>query len=97
MQGLYIEANAYFMEIYTSDHVIDDMVLSEDQFNAYINEVDDQTFSFARNDLGYWWPNGEMPVVFDNDTIPEGSDHRTFLEGSISEMNKELCGCFRFR
>ena len=73
------------------------MVLSEHQYDTYLNNVVDQKFSFARNNLSYRWPNGEMPLEFDNDTIPESSDQRTFLEGSISEMNQELCGCFWFR
>ena len=43
------------------------------------------------------WPNGEMPVVFDENTIPKGSHERGFIEATMSQMNKELCGCFRFR
>ena len=89
--------NIFFWFSFISDYVIDDMVLSEPQYNAYLNDIDNQTFLFARNDPSYRWPNGEMPLDIDNDTIPEKSDHRTFLEGSISEMNHELCGCFRFR
>lgn len=73
------------------------MVLDVHQYNDLVSGVNDRTLSFARHDLRYRWPNREMPLEFDDNTIPKGSNNRNFLEGSISEMNKELCGCFRFR
>ena len=76
------------------DHVIDDMVLTEEQYNDYISG--EQKMHFGRYGAQYLWSNGEMPVMFD-DTIPKGSDERNFVVTTMTGMNKNLCGCFRFR
>ena len=81
----------------SDDYMIDDMALSADQFSTYMGDTNDQRFSFGRKGPEYLWPNREMPVDFDNETMLEQSHGRKFVEGSMSEMNKELCGCFRFR
>ena len=75
--------------------VIDDMELSQDQYTTYMS--DGELMSFGRDGISYLWSNAEIPVTFDDATIPVSSSGRQLVEGTMSEMNKELCGCFRFR
>ena len=71
------------------------MELSDEQYDTYLS--DGEMMSFGRDGTSYIWPNAEIPVAFDEATIPVGSFGRLLVEGTMTEMNKGLCGCFRFR
>ena len=71
------------------------MELSQDQYTTYMS--DGELMSFGRDGISYLWSNAEIPVTFDDATIAVSSSGRQLVEGTMSEMNKELCGCFHFR
>lgn len=71
------------------------MELSQEQYDVYVS--DGEMMSFGKYGISYLWPNAEIPVAFDDATIPVESSGRQMVVGTMTEMNKELCGCFRFR
>ena len=72
------------------------MRLTQDQYDSFNMSDEETAQSFGRHGIDYLWSDGEMPVSFDS-RYPISSTGRTMVEETMTEMNKELCGCFRFR
>ena len=72
-------------------------MLNEDQYRAINSKSNDEESIFhnAIENLDLRWSNNEMPVEIDESTIFE-ADTVLILE-TLSELNLDLCGCFRIR
>ena len=78
-----------------TDIKVGDIRLTEDQYNSYNMSEDEE--SFGKAGLDYLWSNREMPVSFDGTQFRVPQGNKSVVEGTMTEMNQELCGCFRFR
>ena len=76
---------------------MDDMRLTQDQYDSYNESDEEEPISFGKAGLNYLWSNREMPVTFDEETYPISSSGKSVVVDTMTDMNKELCGCFRFR
>ena len=72
------------------------MMLNEIQYRAINAKSNDEMILHnAIENLDLRWQNNEMPVDIDESTIFE-ADTVLILE-TLSELNRDLCGCFRIR
>ena len=76
--------------------LVGDMMLNEDQYRAITAKSNNEAiFHNAIENLDLRWSDNEMPVEIDESTIFEA--YTVLILETLSELNSDLCGCFRIR